>query len=94
MKYAVELSRHETRTTEVFAETPQDAAKLAMKDGFRAESVTELVGDDECGESFEVVGGCEGCGVPLVDTEYRSDAEGVTFCVKCFGELVADESAA
>lgn len=94
MKYEVELTKHEAKTVEVFAGTPEEAAKMAQGDGFRAESVTELIADDECGESFEVVGGCEACGVTLFDPDYRSDMEGVTFCVKCFDELVAAESAA
>ena len=92
MRYEVELKRVKTKTVEVFAGSPQEAVKLAAKDGFKAEYVTERISEDNDGESYEVTGCCEACSNPLLDDDHKSDADGVQFCEQCFDELVAAEA--
>jgi hypothetical protein len=95
MRYEVELKRVEVKSVEVFASSPEEAARLAIESqcGFKAEYVTERISEDEDGDCHEVVGHCEACSKSLLDDNYRSDCEGVEFCVKCFDEWVAAESA-
>jgi len=86
MKYEIELHKNELKTVEVFAESPAAALKLAKESnpGFKAECVTEILGEDETGKCFEVVAHCEGCDRPIFDGEkYGRDEEGICICAEC-----------
>ena len=47
-------------------------------------AVVEIVDDDR-----ELIGKCEGCSVPLFDSDYGIDSDGNRFCKGCFDSLVA-----
>lgn len=86
MKYEIHLTKSEAKTIEVFAENPRAALKLAREayPDFNAHNATELIGEDEVGESFEVIGGCESCEQLIFDGEPSIvDEEGIRFCSGC-----------
>jgi hypothetical protein len=92
MKYEVDLRQVTHRTVEVFAESANAAALLAVSHntGFQPECVRERLSEDEDGEEWVVDGKCEACGVYLLDGEYFVDGDGCDFCNKCWAELLAE----
>lgn len=88
MKYEVELTKHEIRRVQVFAESPELALQAASQGnaGFRAEAATELLDEDELGKTFVLVGGCECCGRNFYDGDkYVTTTDGIDLCRSCAG---------
>ena len=100
MKYEIPLHRTESKTVQIFAETPHEALQLAKEShpGFTADSIDELIEDpDEPGTEimnvvWDVFSHCEGCGVAIItgDKYFAWGGEdSVNICLKCGG---ADET--
>ncbi len=86
MKYVIDLHRKESRTVEAFANTPAEAVKQiqASNPGFKVDTVTEMIDENEAGESFEVAEVCEMCDTPIFDGEpYHTDPDGICICESC-----------
>lgn len=83
MRYVVDFSRSESKEVAVFADSPHEAYRLAVAEagpGWRADNVIENPNENEFGESFIPVGGCEACGKVFFDGDrFESDGE-YQFC--------------
>jgi hypothetical protein len=99
MKYEIHMQRRAFKTVEVFAESPHAALKMARESnpGFSADTLWEMIEDPEEpgeeieGNSYEIEGGCETCGKPILtgDSYYQwSGDDAVQTCADCVG---ADE---
>lgn len=96
MKYEIHMHRRAVKTVEVFAESPHAALKMARESNpdFTAEAVWEMIEDPEEpgteieGNSFEIEGGCETCGKPILtgDRYYQwGGDDAVQTCADCGG---------
>lgn len=83
MKFTIDLVRVERKTMTLYADSPQDAVKLAQHDGFAAESVHVMGVGDRRLEFLEVAGTCEACGDPVFYPKFVETEDGVKLCLKC-----------
>jgi hypothetical protein len=86
MKFEVEMTRHEARTVQVFAEDRDAAVKLARASapGFRAESATVVTEDGEDdGPCHSVNTGCEACGRIIWEGDDYQAGEDADLCATC-----------
>lgn len=96
MKYKIQMHRRAVKTVEVFAETPHAALQMARKSNpeFTADALWERIEDPEEpgkeieGNSYEIEGGCETCGKPILtgDAYYQwSGDDAIETCADCGG---------
>jgi hypothetical protein len=86
MKFSIDLSRHETKTVEVFADDRDQAVQRVREaqPGFGVEGLTELGDGDEPGAEHVPIGQCEACSAVIWQGEsYATDEEGVAVCHRC-----------
>ena len=90
MLYEVYLTKRNTKTIQLYAESPQEAVKLARQqsDGFRAEEVNEVLSDTEYGKEMAVIALCEVCGEAIIDGDkYKHDFDDCIYiCERCHSE--------
>lgn len=96
MKYEIYMHRRAVKIAEVSAETPHAALQIARKSNpkFTAVALCEMIedpdnpGEEIEGKSYEVEGGCETCGRPILtgDSYYQWGGEDpVQTCADCGG---------
>lgn len=86
MKYSLDIYRLDSREVQFYADSPEDAVKLARAahPGFHVESLHEVLEDGSTGQEFQPVAHCEACDVVLWsgDAMYPSGPDAV-ICSKC-----------
>lgn len=86
MNYSIELTRHESRTVEVFAENRDQALRLAEESnhGFQVDGVVELLEDGVTGAEHIPASRCEACRrVIWVGEKFVNAGEDADLCVAC-----------
>lgn len=85
MKYSIELTRHESRTVEVFAENRDQALRLAEESnhGFQVDGVVELLDEGVTGAEHIPASRCEACRRVIWTGEPCAHSEDVDVCMAC-----------
>lgn len=98
MKYSIDLTRHESRTVEVFAADRDQALRLAedANHGFTVEGVLELLDEGTTGAEHIPASRCEACRRVIWSGQQCAHGEDADLCMECFGaaQHAASEGAA
>ena len=97
MKYTIPIHRTEAMDITVFAESHHEALTMVRENhqGWHADCVSRIEQDPDepegevVAEDWSVVGGCEGCGKPILTGDKYFAWEDCQTCMDCGG---ADES--
>lgn len=85
MKYSIDLSRHETRSVEVFADSPEEALRRAedANHGFRVEGLVELLDEGVTGTEHTPASRCEACRRVIWVGQQCVHSEDADLCMEC-----------